>query len=721
MPAMAQDADWLSADDLAERLEVYNSAYRSGEPLISDAEYDALVERLRGLAPDHPFLAAVEPEVFPAKRQIRHPMPMLSTEKAYSVRELELFVARVRKKAGELGLADPVFQATPKLDGLAGRDDGTILASRGDGIMGFDITSALEKGVVPEGGRGKGLGEIVILKSYFDAHLAEDFVHPRNLVVGIVSADAVSDAARQALEAGAVRFLPYGALKAWTGNGQTLVAQIDAIYADLVRLDYPTDGVVIETTDGPLRDALGATAHHYRWQIAYKRRGETAATTVEAVVWQVGRTGNLTPVMAVTPVALSGATIRRVTAHNAEKLIQERIGPGACIEIIRSGEVIPKIEQVLTPSEQVEVPELCPSCQTRLHREGPFLRCPNSEGCRDQIVQRIRHWFQTLGNADWFGIKTVERLADAGYDTLAKIYALGAADCEAVGFGPGQSANLIQALQASRTRPLADWRFLAAFGLPHLGSGDSRRLLQAVPLELVLEAEAEQIARIYGFADLTSRAIADEIRIRGAEIRDMLQRGFNLERTPAGAADLLVALGFFAPMVEDRAGGKKERLERQQKAAAALLARWPLEVLAAMAHTDLQEALDQAAGQPVSGKLSTDEAARYAAALQTAALLPVDWIYPAEPRATAVSGLSGKRVVFTGRMARGSREALQADARRRGMIVQEAVGHQTDYLICGAKVGATKLDKARSLGVTVIDEARYWNLLGQSVSGKPDE
>ena len=542
---MAQDATALSPEALAERLEVYNAAYRRGEPLIADAEYDALVERLRTLAPQHPFLAAVEPEVFPAKRQIRHPVPMLSTEKAYSVRDLELFSARVQKKAAELGIQSPPFKVTPKLDGLAGRDDGLVLASRGDGMLGFDITSALDKGVIPEGGRGKGLGEIVILKSYFDAHLAGAFVHPRNLVVGIVSADTVNEAAQRALDDGAVRFVPYAELMAWTGDGRTLVAAIDDIYADLIEIDYPTDGLVIETTDPLLREALGATAHHYRWQIAFKRRGETATTTVEAVAWQLGRTGNLTPVMEVAPVSLSGATIRRVTAHNAERLVQDRIGPGARIEIIRSGEVIPKIEKVLTPSERVELPDRCPSCQTPLQREGPFLRCPNSEGCRDQIVQRIRHWFHTIGNADWFGIKTVERLVDAGYATLAKIYDLKIEDCEAIGFGPGQSANLVLALHTSRSQPIADWRFLAAFGLPHLGIGDSRRLLQAIPLEFVLDAQAEQIARIYGFADLTSSAIADEIKIRADEIRAMLRRGFNLERTAPSAVDFLVALGIF--------------------------------------------------------------------------------------------------------------------------------------------------------------------------------
>jgi DNA ligase (NAD+) len=720
---MADNLTDLSVDALAERLEAYNAAYRRGEPLITDAEYDALVERLSALAPAHPFLKAVEPEVFPAKRQIRHPAPMLSTEKAYSLRDLKMFLARVQKKADELGIQDPTFKVTPKLDGLAGRDDGTVLASRGDGESGFDITSAIEKGVIIEGGRGRGLGELVILKSYFEGRLAGAFVHPRNTVVGIVAADTVTEAAQQALEDGAVRFVPYADVEAWTGSGQDLVAGIEDIYADLIEIDYPTDGLVIEAIDPSLREALGATAHHYRWQIAFKRRGETAVTTVEGVTWQIGRTGNLTPVMEVAPVSLSGATIRRVTAHNAERLIKDRIGPGAQIEIIRSGEVIPKIEKVFKPSDQVELPERCPSCQTLLQREGPFLRCPNSEGCRDQIVQRIRHWFHTIGNADWFGIKTVERLVDTSRDTLAKVYDLRIEDFEAAGFGPVQSANLLQALQISRSQPMADWRFLAAFGLPHLGTGDSRRLLRAIPLELVLDAEAEQIARIYGFADLTSRAIADEIKIRADEIRAMLQRGFNLERTPPVAVDFLVSLAVFEDLVQNQAAKKnKESLEWRRNAAAMILAHWRLGQLAAVTAEDLAWAdgdfegfeLGISACQTIASRL-----AGHTATLARAEALPLDWVYPADREAEAsASDLASKRVVFSGKMVQGSREAMQADARRRGMIVQEAVSRQTDLLICGQKVGAAKLNKAQALGVTVIDEDQYWELVGANAHGR---
>ncbi|RPJ79428.1 MAG: DNA ligase, partial [Deltaproteobacteria bacterium] len=134
-------------EDLVTQLKAYNDAYRRGVPLISDPEYDRLVNRLQTLDPLHPFLSKVEPELFEGKKEIRHPVPMLSIEKAYSREALERFISRVKKEAAEIGIQDIRFSVTPKLDGLAGRDDGEIFASRGNGEVGYEISSAFEKGI----------------------------------------------------------------------------------------------------------------------------------------------------------------------------------------------------------------------------------------------------------------------------------------------------------------------------------------------------------------------------------------------------------------------------------------------------------------------------------------------------------------------------------------------------------------------------------------------
>lgn len=605
---------------LVAELEKYNAAYRAGAPLVSDEAYDALAARLAELAPDHPFLQNVEPEVFENKRQVRHPFAMLSTEKAYTQDQLQRFCERVRKEALATGIPEPRFQVTPKLDGLAGRDDGEVFATRGNGEVGYEISSAFDKGVVAVGGRGRGVGEIVAVKSYFEEHLSEYFVHPRNMVVGIIASDTINENAKKALEDGMVRFVPYSELPKWQGTAEELLDRIQAVKADLLaQIDYPDDGLVAEVLDEAVRQHMGATAHHYRWQIAIKEKGDTAVTTVENVLWQVGRTGNVTPVLEVEPVALSGATIRRVTAHHAGMVQNLSIGPGAVIEIIRSGEVIPKLEAVLKSSKEVILPPSCPVCDTPLSRSNDFLKCGN-RNCPAQIEQGISHWFKTLGTADWFGIKTIQKLAANGFDSLEKIYAMDEAAFRELGFGPVLSVNLAQALVISRTREVEDWRFLAAFGIPDLGKGDSRKILAHIPLEKLLQASAPEIEKISGFGQKTSQSIQSGLVLIAETFRHMLALGFNLTRTP---------------MENDT------------------------------------------------------------------------------PKTDLRTPVAGKRVVFTGKMQHGSREEMQAAARDLGAVVQSAVGGNTDLLICGEKVGAAKLAKARKLGVKILSETQYLEMLAQ--------
>jgi DNA ligase (NAD+) len=605
-------------NELAGLLESYNQAYRQGNPMVSDAEYDALVEKLRAKAPDHPFLQAVEPEQFSGKREVRHPAPMLSIEKAYTREQLERFVARVQKEADALGIGAVNFRMTPKLDGLAGRDDGNTFATRGNGEVGYEISSAFAKGVVPIGGRGQGVGEIVVSQSYFEKCMAEFFEHPRNMVVGIVSSDTLNENAVKALADGKVHFVPYNQMKAVEVNGQRLIEQAGELVAGLLAdMDYPTDGVVVEVIDDRLKARMGATAHHYRWQIAIKTKGEKTQTTVQAIHWQVGRTGNVTPVMEVDPVSLSGATIRRVTAHHAGNIRNLGIGIGTRIEIIRSGEVIPKLEDVLESKGEVQLPEACPSCNQPLVWQNDFLRCVNTH-CKAQIEQRLSHWFRILGNADWFGIKTIQKIVDNGHDSLEAVYKLAETDFVAMGFGPVQSINLAEAIVISRTKRVEDWRFLAAFGIADLGTGDSRKLLAHFPIEKITAATPEKLIEIPGFGEKTSRSIVASIEAAAATINHMLDLGFNLQRTPLAAE---------------------------------------------------MEAVE--------------------------------------------SPIAGKGVVFTGKMVHGDRKAMQARARALGARVQTAVSGNTDYLVCGEKVGAAKLNKAEKLGAATLTEDQYLEMLGE--------
>lgn len=525
-----------TAAELVADLTRYNEAYRDGSPLISDMEYDALVEQLRELDPDNDFLQQVEPEEpVAADKQVRHARPMLSTEKAYTAEQLQRFVDRVLAAAAEIGVEDVQFKVTPKLDGLAGNDVDGVLASRGNGRVGANITDAFAKGLVPIGGRGHGLGEIVIKQSYFEDNFTGVFEHPRNMAVGIIKADNVNAQSQQALDDGMVHFVPYANLASRTVTGEQLVAQIGEITEALRQeVDYALDGMVAQCTDERVQAHMGATSHHYRWQIAIKERGETARATIQDIIWQTGRVGKITPVLCIEPVRLSGANISRITAHHAGMVRDKKLGEGAIIEIIRSGEVIPKLEDVVTPApdDKVRLPSECPSCGEGLEWRNDFLFCTNRTGCPAQAVGTIRHWFKTLGTADWFGEKTISRLVGGGFDTLEKVYALEEKNLIALGFGPGQTHNLLEALQISTQQSVEDARFLAAFGIKDLGIGDSRKLLRHFKLETLDTLTAEQLAEVKGFGDVTSESITRGLQRRWPTISHMLAKKFTLERTP---------------------------------------------------------------------------------------------------------------------------------------------------------------------------------------------
>lgn len=643
----------VSATDLpAEELEAIcvhlNEEYRAGRPLVSDPVYDELfVGALREIAPERPFLNAVEPEGEAFEGPVvLHKRPMLSTDKAYTVEEVSRFLGRATSTARKLGLSIPLFRVTPKLDGQAGRDEDGLLLTRGDGASGTDLTHIFEHGVIAAGGeRGQGDGEIVVMQDFFDEILKPEFgfEHPRSFIIGFCGADTLKEHHHRAVEAKAVRFVPYRTLQTWTGTAEDFLANWRGICDQMkASVPYLTDGAIIEAVDPALKAELGATSDCHRWMLAIKEKGETKITKAHAITWQTGRTGRVTPVAELEPIYLSGAMISRATAHHAGRVKAQGIGPGAELEIIRSGEVIPKIERVVTPVEAV-LPSECPCCGHALEWEGDFLECPNSLSCSAQVETGLLHFFKTLGNIDGFGPVAVKVLVKAGITDLRDIYGLTADRLEAIGFGPGESANLVREMERSRRQVIDDWRFLAAFGIRHLGRGDSRKLLKGFTLEALIEG-------------VTPAAIAQMDREELASLT-------GTARTQALIVKAIEALKGFGSVTSNSicAG-----LEKRRELISSMLPKFTLRRTGAAAVESLS----------ASG-----------------------------------SAIAGKHLVFTGTMVSGSREDMEAGARAMGANVQSDVNGKTNYLICGKKVGASKTEKAAALGVAVISEAEYLALI----------
>ncbi len=533
-----ENVSQLTDAELEEFIRIANILYRGGEPIISDADYDfVFLAELKRRNPRHPFLHKVEPEPAFTGKTVELPSVMLSTDKAYDFKEIKRWAKRIEKAATELNkdFSELTFRVTPKLDGYAAYDDGKRLYTRGDGRHGTDISRVFERGltVANNGKRGLGAGEIVISKTYFDKYLAPFFDNSRNFQASIIKEKELNEQALTAIKNKAAVFYPFALLPSWQGSWDKLEQNFEDIIEDVWHsVDYDVDGVVIEVTDEELKKYLGATRHHHRWQIAYKANTESAVVTVIRVIPQTSRSGRVTPVAEVEPVRLSGALLSRATAHHYKMVLEKGIGPGAKIRLTRSGEVIPKIEEVLEPVK-AEIPSHCPSCQSELVWDNDYLVCTNNLECPAQITHSMEHFFRVLKNNDGFGPATIRKLYEHGIKNVYEIYLLSKEQFEAMGFGPKQSENLVNQLIRSRTEAIEDWRFLAAFGVFRMGLGNCEKLLSHYALESIFSLTEEDIIAVEGFAEKTAQVV-----IRGfKKIHPLFDKlyglGFTLEKTQA--------------------------------------------------------------------------------------------------------------------------------------------------------------------------------------------
>ncbi len=617
--AIYPPASELTDSELEHVIKKANKAYRLGKPTIEDSIYDhEYLAELQRRYPEHKLLHRVEKEPLFSEQKVKHLRPMLSTDKAYSIDDMERFFQRVKKAADKIAVnhADIKVRVTAKLDGLAASLEQGVLATRGNGESGTNVTHVFDLGV-RHVGHDTGLGELVLTSRYFDEFLKDEFTHPRNFMVGLVGADKINQYAEAALLAGAAQFVPYTALKNWQGSIAELMIDLEGICKSVKACGYPTDGAVIDIINSEIQLEMGSTNHHHCYQIAKKDLGERSQTIIEDILWQTGRTGRVTPVFSVTPVFISGATIRRVTGHHAGNILKDNIATGDEIEISRAGEVIPKYERKISGQGSPSIPKVCPSCLSTLEWDNDFLVCYELN-CPAQLQASLEHFFKIIGNVDLLGPKSIAKIIAFGVVTLEGIYQLEQGQLEAMGFGPKQSENIIQQLERSLTEAVDDYRFLAAFGLNRLGVGDSRRLLKHIPLDQLPTMTVPVMSAINGFGELTAQAVVKQLAHKWPTIRFLMDQGFILEKTV---------------------------LERD--------------------------------------------------------------------KVIAESVLSGKRVIFTGKMLR-SRRAMQEQALALGCEVPGSLSQATDYLVCGENVGASKITRATDLAVKVISESEWVTLMNES-------
>jgi len=659
------------AAQLRRDIEYHNYRYYIlDDPQIPDAEWDRLLQELRALEAAHPELVTADS---PTQRvgaapldefaEVRHRVPMLSLDNAFTDEDVHAFDRRVCER---LGTSDEIeYSAEPKLDGLAisvTYENGVFVraATRGDGASGEDVTANVRTirslplhllGKAPPLFEAR--GEVFMPVSGFERLNAEAvkrgekiFANPRNAAAGSLRQLDPRITAQRPLDiffytVGAIEGLELPALHSQTlellrDYGLRVSPEIKRVrgaagcleyYAEIGRrrasLAYQIDGVVYKVDSIAAQRALGFVSRAPRWAVAHKFPAEEALTQLRDVEFQVGRTGALTPVARLEPVFVGGVTVSNATLHNMDEVLRKDVRIGDTVIVRRAGDVIPEVARVLierrpTTTREVQLPTRCPVCAAPVERDADatVARCTGGYRCSAQRKERIRHFASRRAlDIQGVGEKLVEQLVDAGLvETPADLYRLDAttlANLERM--GPKSAENVVSALQKSKSTTLA--RFLFALGVRDVGEATAAALAAHFgTLEQLLTADLEGVQRVPDVGPVIARHVVE----------------FFAEPTNREIVARLQSAGLHWPRVEIPAAGE----------------------------------------QP----------------------------------------LAGLTFVLTGTLDTLQREEAEDALRALGAKAAGSVSKKTSYLVAGRDAGS-KLRKAAELGIAVLDEAALQRIL----------
>jgi len=686
-------------EQLAELISYHSDLYyNKANPELSDGEFDKLWYELQTLSPEHPQLQRVGSDPPPGSVKVNHLFPMLSLDKANKDDQVIHYITQTTAQGRR-------FVCQPKLDGSAlsleyRRGRLVRAATRGSGTRGEDITANARRiSNVPESIDWKGdchiRGEVVMPLATFREKYSDIAPNPRNLAAGSLRQKTLKSGTGKAED---LIFLAYGAkfpegedrhpdslinpnftydseIISWlesvgievAGNhiasGSDNESTIDEVTSAIeywtqkrADADWEIDGIVIKLDRLDKRELLGMTAHHPRWALAWKFPPEEATTVLMDVEWQVGRTGNITPVSRVAPVVVSGVTVENTTLHNRGEVIRLGIKIGDKVRIVRRGDVIPKIIETLGPAKttdllgrkhadgssytdslpeikNINIPITCPRCSSELVEDGAFIRCMNMS-CPSRLERSILYWCRYL-EMDGIGEKLVEQLCASGLvANIADLYKLELLDVMGLERMATKSAsNVIK--EISNTRNLTLTQFISAFGLPRVGP---------------------EIASLISSEVKTFEILMDLVDNRNAVIESD-ENGNIMKFNPA--INRLVSI--------DGIGETVARL-----------------VLDGLAN-----------------RLSTiNELKKH--------------LEISEEKHTLNSGkLLGKTFCITGTLSR-PRKEIALSIKSEGGKVLSSISGNLDYLLAGESAGS-KLDKASRLGVKIISEKELSSLIGVEI------
>ena len=536
--------------------------YVEAQPVISDREYDALLDELIRLEKAHPELVTpdspsqrVGGEPIGTFETVTHRVPMLSLANTYSLEEIEDFDRRVRQA---LEGVSPVYVCELKYDGVAMSltyENGLLVqaATRGDGQMGDNVTANVKtiRSIPlridhPTVRTATIRGEVYMLSETFheinrqaEARGEKTYANPRNLTAGTLKQKDSKAVAKRRLEFVAYWLdTPDIPLQEHSDNLHQLQAMGFPISPATARctslseiatfldewderrftLPFQIDGVVIKVDALRYQAELGTVARSPRWAIAYKYEAKKAQTVLKDITLQVGRTGVVTPVAELTPTLLAGSTISRATLHNEDYVHELGLRIGDTVVIEKGGDVIPKVSAVVpelrpTAAQPWSMPHICPCPrQSHLHRpEGNVQWFCNDAQCPWQLRRTLEHFAsRDAMDIDGLGEKAIEQFIDAGVVTsIADIYTLDQKQEKILSldrWAPKSLQRLLDGITASKAQPFE--RVLFALGIRFVGEGVAKILARAFgSIDVLRDATHEQLIAVHEIGD----AIADSI------------------------------------------------------------------------------------------------------------------------------------------------------------------------------------------------------------------
>ena len=548
---MTQDKKIARIKELVEIINEHNYNYYSlDNPTISDAEWDRLYDELlklesqTGIVLENSPSKRVGGEILSGFKKHTHKVNLYSLNKCTSYETLTKWVEDIKQK-----IKNASFTVEHKYDGLTISliyKNGVLTkaATRGNGSVGEDVTAQVKtiktvpltidfKGELIV--QGEGIMKLSSLKAY-NKKASEPLKNARNAVAGAIrNLDTAVTASRnldvicytisyiegKSFDTQKQEYEFLKEQKFFTAktlpifdNTKDIIKKIKEYEKEKQSLDILTDGVVIKLNNVKDRVELGYTAKFPRWAIAYKFPAEEITTKLVDVIWQVGRTGKITPIAKLDPVELAGATIKRATLNNYGDIERKKIKLNSYVFVRRSNEVIPEVlglARETKDSQPVKKPTNCPSCNSVLVEKGANLFCRNVYDCKEQIKDRITHFAsRDAMNITGLSEKTVKTLYEKlNVKSVADLYQLTKEELLTLdGFKDKKASNVIEAIKKSKTPDFA--KFIYALGIPNIGVKASKDLAKRFKtLENLRNAKREELLQIHDFGEVMADNILE--------------------------------------------------------------------------------------------------------------------------------------------------------------------------------------------------------------------